>query len=100
MQEVCSEIPFPITPDSSLESSGLKGYVHGGAQISELHGNFIVNTGEAKAEDVLAIVEHVKAYCVGKISGSNEYRSRNCEKARLMRFFTISLHSIRGRIGG
>ncbi|WP_252313866.1 UDP-N-acetylmuramate dehydrogenase [Sinobaca sp. H24] len=52
--------PLPHHAGQLVESSGLKGYSYGGAQISELHANFIVNTGDAKAADVLAIVEHVK----------------------------------------
>ncbi|BCJ86072.1 UDP-N-acetylmuramate dehydrogenase [Effusibacillus dendaii] len=43
-----------------IEQSGLKGTVIGGAQISELHGNFIVNVNHAKAADVLALIELVQ----------------------------------------
>jgi UDP-N-acetylmuramate dehydrogenase len=39
-----------------IESVGLKGTITGGAQISELHANFIVNTGGASARDVLTLV--------------------------------------------
>lgn len=28
--------------------------------ISEMHGNFIVNTGNAKADDVLSLIQHIK----------------------------------------
>jgi UDP-N-acetylmuramate dehydrogenase len=35
---------------------GLKGRRSGGAQISEVHANFIVNTGGASADDVLSLV--------------------------------------------
>jgi UDP-N-acetylmuramate dehydrogenase len=44
-----------------IEQAGLRGYRVGGAQISELHGNFIMNTGGATAADVLALVEHARA---------------------------------------
>ncbi len=40
-----------------IESAGLKGYCIGNAQISKKHGNFIVNHGNAKASDVLALME-------------------------------------------
>jgi UDP-N-acetylmuramate dehydrogenase len=43
-----------------VEVAGLKGKKVGNAQVSETHGNFIVNTGDAKAEDVLALIEEIK----------------------------------------
>ncbi|HLE40213.1 MAG TPA: UDP-N-acetylmuramate dehydrogenase [Nitrospirota bacterium] len=43
-----------------IESAGLKGKTIGGAQVSDKHANFIVNTGHAKAADVLALMEIVK----------------------------------------
>lgn len=39
-----------------IESAGLKGLTVGGAQVSTLHANFIVNTGQAAAEDVLTLI--------------------------------------------
>ena len=44
-----------------IEAAGLKGAKHGGAQISTLHANFIVNTGGATAADVLALIGHARA---------------------------------------
>jgi UDP-N-acetylmuramate dehydrogenase len=44
-----------------IEAAGLKGERHGGAQISALHANFIVNTGGATAADVLALIGHARA---------------------------------------
>jgi UDP-N-acetylmuramate dehydrogenase len=43
-----------------IEQANLKGYQIGQAQISTLHANFIVNLGEAKASDVLALIRHVQ----------------------------------------
>ena len=39
-----------------IENVGLKGAWCGGAQISELHANFIVNRGGAKASEVLSLI--------------------------------------------
>lgn len=52
--------PLPDHAGNLIEKSGLKGHQIGGAQISELHGNFIVNKGDATAEDVLGLIQHVK----------------------------------------
>lgn len=42
-----------------IDQSGLKGYTVGDAQVSEKHAGFIVNKGNATAEDVLKVIEHV-----------------------------------------
>jgi len=52
--------PLPNYAGDLIEKSGLKGYSIGGAQISEMHGNFIVNTGNGTASDVLALIDYVK----------------------------------------
>lgn len=39
-----------------VDAAGVKGTRIGGAKISERHGNFFVNLGEARAADVLALV--------------------------------------------
>jgi len=43
-----------------IEESGLKGYQIGGAQISERHANFIVNSGKATAQDILDLIAVVQ----------------------------------------
>ena len=43
-----------------IEESGLKGYSVGDAQVSEKHAGFVINKGDAKASDVLAVIDHCK----------------------------------------
>jgi UDP-N-acetylenolpyruvoylglucosamine reductase len=43
-----------------VDASGLKGMRIGGAQISPKHANFIVNLGEASADDVLALMAEMR----------------------------------------
>lgn len=43
-----------------IEQAGLKGYCVGGAQVSEKHAGFVVNRGGATANDVKALMAHVK----------------------------------------
>lgn len=43
-----------------IEQAGLKGYRVGGAQISQVHANFIVNTGGATAADVAACMKKAR----------------------------------------
>jgi len=43
-----------------IDECGLKGTSIGGAQISTKHAGFIINTGDAKAQDVLELVDLIK----------------------------------------
>lgn len=43
-----------------IEKAGLKGFSIGGAQISEKHAGFVVNTGNATAKDVHDLLKHVR----------------------------------------
>jgi UDP-N-acetylmuramate dehydrogenase len=52
--------PLPNYAGKLIEVTGLKGFSIGGAKISEMHGNFIVNTGNATAGDVFSLIQHVK----------------------------------------
>ena len=43
-----------------IEKANLKGYKINGAQVSTKHANFIVNTGKAKGDDIVNLIEKVK----------------------------------------
>jgi len=68
MEALKNRIPFipgivvenKIPAGSIIDKMGLKGTVIGGATISELHGNYIVNRGRARSSDVIALVNLVK----------------------------------------
>ena len=51
-----------------IEDCGLKGFSVGDAQVSEKHAGFVINRGEATADDVLRLEEHVKS-CVLRAFG-------------------------------
>ncbi|MGE5630456.1 MAG: UDP-N-acetylmuramate dehydrogenase [Caulobacteraceae bacterium] len=43
-----------------IEDAGLKGYSVGGAQVSTLHSGFVVNNGDATAQDVYQLIRNVQ----------------------------------------
>lgn len=53
--------PEEIPAGKLIDELGLKGYSIGGAQVSEKHANFIINTGNAKATDVTELIDHIRA---------------------------------------
>ena len=55
-----AETPTQIAPGYYIEQAGLKGYRIGGAEISTLHANFIVNAGGATARDIKSLSEYVQ----------------------------------------
>ena len=43
-----------------IEQCGLKGKSIGGAQVSEVHANFIINKGGAKATDITELIDYIR----------------------------------------
>ena len=52
--------PQDIPAGRIIDEIGLKGIKIGGAKISEKHGNFIVNTGDATAKDILTLIDIIR----------------------------------------
>lgn len=48
------------TAGAIIDHCGLKGYKVGGARVSEMHANFIVNSGGATAKDVLDLIQIIQ----------------------------------------
>jgi UDP-N-acetylmuramate dehydrogenase len=43
-----------------IEAAGLKGYTIGSVQVSPVHANFFMNTGQATASDYYALIQYVR----------------------------------------
>jgi len=52
--------PLPAYAGQLIEAIGAKGWQEGGAAISELHANFIINTDHATGRDVLTLMRRVR----------------------------------------
>jgi UDP-N-acetylmuramate dehydrogenase len=48
------------TAGQLIDAAGFKGFSIGGAQVSPVHANYIVNTGGARANDVRRVIETVR----------------------------------------
>ena len=55
-----ADTPTQIAPGYYIEQAGLKGYRIGGAEVSTVHANFIVNAGGATAGDIKQLSEFVQ----------------------------------------
>ncbi len=51
---------LPWSAGAILERAGLKGYRDGGARVSPVHANFIVNEGGATAQQIRRLIAHCK----------------------------------------
>lgn len=64
LQMACAGSVFRNPPNDHaarlIEAAGLKGLREGGAEVSQVHANFIVNHGDATAEDVLTLMRRVQ----------------------------------------
>lgn len=56
----CFKNPEQCPAGKLVDELGLKGTRIGGAKVSEIHGNFLVNDGGATATDVLSLIAHVQ----------------------------------------
>lgn len=59
-----------------IEDAGLKGLYVGGAMVSKKHSGFIINTGNASFDDVVTLIEKVKAIVQEKFAVSLEEEIR------------------------
>lgn len=59
-----------------IEDAGLKGLSVGGAMVSKKHSGFIINTGNASFDDVVTLIEKVKAIVLEKFAVSLEEEIR------------------------
>jgi UDP-N-acetylmuramate dehydrogenase len=52
--------PYPQAAGWLIEQLGLKGYKIGDAQISQRHANFILNCGQAQANDIFQLIRYIQ----------------------------------------
>lgn len=57
-------------PGAIIEKLGFKGRRYGGAQVSPLHANFIVNTGGARSIDVLNLIHQISRSAAKELGAS------------------------------
>ncbi len=75
--------PLPPTPSAGqlIERLELKGMRVGGAKVSELHGNYIINAGGAKSSDVIELMTKIQQAVLDGTGIKLEPEVRIIEKA-------------------
>ena len=52
--------PEPLKAAKLIEDLGLKGFRLGGAEISKIHSNFIINSNKASSDDVRELIKYIQ----------------------------------------
>ncbi len=52
--------PEPLKAAKLIEELGLKGFRYGGAEISKIHSNFIINANKASSSDVRELIKYIQ----------------------------------------
>ena len=63
------------------DEAGMRGHRRGGAQVSEKHANFLINTGEATAADIEGLGEDVRAAVKAKHGVELEWEIKRIGRA-------------------
>lgn len=63
-------------PGKIIEELGFKGILRGGARVSNLHSNFIINENSATAEDVISLINEIKDTVYNKTGYTMEVEAR------------------------
>jgi UDP-N-acetylmuramate dehydrogenase len=65
-----------------IDQSGCRGMMHGAAQVSEKHCNFLINTGDATATDIEALGEDVRTRVKAKFGIELEWEIKRIGRAK------------------
>lgn len=67
--ETAMKLNLPISTGQIIDQKlNLKGYSIGGAQVSPLHANFIINNGHATASDYLKLIKYIQSQALKKLN--------------------------------
>lgn len=64
-------------PGKVVQEAGFKGFRQGGAMVSDMHANFIVNTGGATSDDVLTLITKIRAAVFERTGHKMECEARH-----------------------